>query len=106
MRILLDECLPAGLRRDIVGHEVMSAPHLGWAGIKNGTLLARAIAEQFDVFLTVDKNLPSQQKLSSCAIAVIVLRCRSNDINALRKLVPTLLAKLPAVRKGEALIIS
>ena len=49
--------------------------------------------------------LLTQQKLSAYAIAVIVLRFPTNDINDLKKLVPMLLAKLPAAKKGEAVII-
>ena len=64
MRVLLDECLPARLRRDLPSHEVTTVPQAGWAGIKNGKLL-RLIAEsgQFDVFLTMDKRIIS---LSPC----------------------------------------
>ncbi len=105
MRILLDECMPASLGRDLAGHEVATAPKMGWAGRKNGALLSRAVEARFDVFLTVDKNLPSQQKLVAYAIAVVVLRCPTNDINDPRKMVPALLAKLPAAKKGEATII-
>jgi predicted nuclease of predicted toxin-antitoxin system len=104
MRILLDECLPARLARDLVGHEVSTAPKMGWAGLKNGALLTRAAAG-FDVFLTVDKNLPKQQKLAAYAIAVVVLRCATNDIDDLRKMMPELLAKLPLAKKGEALVV-
>ena len=105
MRILLDECLPAGLRRDLTGHEVHTAPKMGWAGLKNGALLTQAVAARFDVFLTVDKNLPSQQKLSAYAIAVVVLRCPTNDITDLRRLVPELLTQLTSAEKGEATVI-
>lgn len=105
MRILLDECLPARLGRDLVGHEASTAPKMGWAGLKNGALLARAAAAGFEIFLTVDKNLPKQQKLASYAIAVVVLRCSTNDIDDLRKLIPELLAKLPKASKGEALVV-
>lgn len=105
MRILLDECLPARLGRDLVGHEVSTAPKMGWAGLKNGALLTRAVAASFDVFLTVDKNLPTQQRLTAYAIAVVVLRCATNDIDDLRKLVPALLARLPVAKKGEAMIV-
>lgn len=105
MRILLDECLPARLGRDLVGHVVSTAPKMGWAGLKNGALLTRAVVAGFDVFLTVDKNLPKQQKLAAYAIAVVVLRCATNDLNDLKKLVPALLAKLPAAKKGEALLV-
>ena len=105
MRILLDECLPARLARDLVGHDASTAPKMGWAGLKNGALLTRAIAAGFDVFLTVDKNLPKQQKLAGYAIAVVVLRCVTNDVTDLKKLVPDLLAKLPTAKKGEALLV-
>jgi hypothetical protein len=63
------------------------------------------VAASFDVFLTVDKNLPKQQKLAAYAIAVVVLRCATNDLNDLKKLVPELLAILPAAKKGEALLV-
>ena len=105
MRILLDECLPARLGRELVGHEVATAPKMGWAGLKNGALLGQAVTAGFEVFVTVDKNLPTQQKLAAYAIAVVVLRCSSNDIIELKKLVPELLTKLPTVKKGAALIV-
>jgi len=105
MRILLDECVPASLGRDLIGHEVVTVPKNGWAGLKNGELLGRAVAAGFDVFLTVDKNLPAQHKLAAYAIAVVVLRCPTNDISDLRKLVPPLLASLSAAKKGETTLV-
>ncbi len=56
MSILLDECLPRRLKREIGDHEVVTVPEMRWAGIKNGDLLRRAERE-FDVFVTVDQNL-------------------------------------------------
>lgn len=104
MRILLDECLPRKLVRELGGHECKTAPQMGWAGLKNGALLAKAV-DHFDVFLTVDKKLPGEQKLTTFAIAVVVMRCATNDINELRKLLPELLAVLPDVRKGAAMFV-
>jgi len=52
MRILLDECMPASLAREFSGHEVFTAPKMGWAGFKNGALLGRAVEGRFEVFLT------------------------------------------------------
>ena len=60
MKILLDECIDRRLAKDIQGHEVLTVPQAGWAGIKNGELLRLAQA-QFDVFVTVDQNLSFQQ---------------------------------------------
>lgn len=105
MRILLDECLPAGLGRDLVGHEVNTAPKMGWAVLKNGALPSRAVAAGFDVFLTVDKNLPKQQKLADFQIAVVVLRCATNDISDLRRLMPDLMAKLTTAKKGQTIYV-
>jgi predicted nuclease of predicted toxin-antitoxin system len=104
MRILLDECIPQRLGRDLLGHEIGTVRQMGWAGLKNGALLTKATGH-FDVFLTVDKNLPKQQQLSAYAIAVVVLRCATNDINDLKKLVPQLLVALPKASKGRALLI-
>ena len=60
MRVLLDECLPRRLKRELVGHDARTVPEMGWASRRNGELLALAAAE-FDVFLTVDRNLSYQQ---------------------------------------------
>ncbi len=55
-------------------------------GISNGQLLSRAAAE-FDVFVTVDRNLPFQQHLAKFDIAVILLRAKTNRITGLVALV-------------------
>ncbi len=60
---------------------------MGWSGIKNGKLLALA-ANDFDAFLTVDKNLRYQQNLNALPITVIVLNSLSNELSALLPLVP------------------
>jgi hypothetical protein len=99
VRVLLDECIDWRLSRDIPGHDVKTARQMGWATIKNGELLSLA-AEQFDVFVTVDRNLSFQQNLLSLKIAVIVLRARTNRLADLRPLVPRLLAAIPAAKIG------
>ena len=98
--MLLDECVDRRLAGDILGHDVVTVPDAGWAALKNGELLARA-QQEFDAFVTVDRNLPFQQQLSGFSIAIIVLRARSNRVRDLRSLVPQLLAALPAAKRGE-----
>jgi hypothetical protein len=56
MRVLLDECVPRALRGELSGHEVKTVAEAGWAGVKNGALVQLA-AKDFDVLLTVDRNL-------------------------------------------------
>jgi hypothetical protein len=53
VRILLDECVEWRLSRAMIGHDVRTAPQMGWACIKKGELLALA-SDRFDVFVTVD----------------------------------------------------
>ena len=99
MKVLIDECIDWRLCRDIEGHDVKTARQMGWSAVKNGDLLALAEIE-FDVFVTVDRNLSFQQKLPDFQIAVIVLRARSNRLADLRPLVPELLACISSAPRG------
>lgn len=105
MRLLLDECIDRKLVREFPSYEVKTVPQMGWAGIKNGQLLALAEAE-FDVFITVDRNLSFQQNLPQFDIAVIVLQAPSNRLADLRPLAPKILAILSEAAKGQATTIS
>jgi predicted nuclease of predicted toxin-antitoxin system len=100
--VLLDECLPQRLGRELTGHEVRTVQQVGWAGVSNGELLRRAAAD-FDVFVTVDRNLTFQQSLSNLEVAVVVLVAVSNDIDALRPLMPRVMQALVTLRKGEVI---
>ena len=99
MKVLLDECVGRRLSREISGHDVRTARQMGWTTIRNGALLALA-EQEFDVFVTVDRNLAFQQHLPAFAIAVIVLRARSNRLADLLPLVPELLTTLPCAPRG------
>lgn len=89
MRLLLDESLPSRLRRSLPGHTVKTVVELGWGGIRNGKLLVLA-SQQFDAFLTADKNLPYQQNIAKLPIAVVVLAAHSNELRHLLPLVSRL----------------
>ena len=89
MRLLLDESIPVKLRRSLPNHDVRTVVEMGWSGVKNGKLLALA-ADEFDAFVTVDKNLPYQQNLTTLPVAVIVLDAVSNELSALLPLLPSL----------------
>jgi Domain of unknown function (DUF5615) len=105
MRLLLDECIDRKLAREFSGYEVKTVPQMGWSGVKNGQLLALAEAE-FDVFITVDRNLSFQQNLPQFNIAVIVLQAPSNRLADLKPLAPQVLAILAIVTKGKATVVS
>ncbi len=104
MKLLLDECIDRRLARELTGHFVRTVPQMGWATIKNGRLL-RLAENAFDAFVTVDRNLSFQQNLPRFAIAVVVLRARSNRLADLKPLTPHLLAALPNLRPGRVVVI-
>ena len=98
MRLLLDESVPSKLKLALPAHSVRTVVEMGWSGVKNGQLLALAGAD-FDVFITVDKNLPFQQNLKALPVAIVVLDAVSNELPYLLPLMPQLertLTALPA----------
>lgn len=101
MKLLLNECIDRRLTRDLAGHEVKTVPQMGWAGIKNGELLTLA-EKEFDVFITVDRNLSFQQNLPTFNIAVLVLHSSSNRLADFKPLAPKILSMLPTLTKGKA----
>lgn len=100
MRVLLDECVPRKLGRELPGHEVLTVTGQGWSGVKNGRLLALAEAE-FDVFLTVNQNLKYQQNLKNFNIAIILLMARDNRLKTLLPLAPEVNEALSKIKPGE-----
>jgi predicted nuclease of predicted toxin-antitoxin system len=105
MKLLLDECVDWRLLRDLPGFEVQTVKQLGWEHVKNGALLQLA-ATQFDVFVTVDKDLPYQQNVRDLPIAVIILRARTTRLPDLQMLVPSLLKALATPHAGTFQVLS
>jgi predicted nuclease of predicted toxin-antitoxin system len=104
MRLLLDECVPARLKRALPTHLVSTVPQENWSGVENGKLLALA-ATRFDAFITVDKNLPYQQNTSTLPISVYVLDAVSNELPYLLPLVPKLETALSNHAPGSYVLL-
>ena len=102
MRLLLDECVPRRLKRELLGHDTKTVQDMGWAGIKNGALLQLAEG-QFDALLTVDQGIEYQQNVSGLSICVVVMVAPSNDVDDLRPLLPDVEQALIRVRPGETI---
>ena len=105
MKVLLDECVPRKLKREIANHEVVTVTEQGWSGIENGELLKLA-ATEFDIFLTVDQNLSFQQNLKNFDIGIILMVARNNRLKTLLPLMPALRAAIEDVKVGEIIRIS
>ena|SRR5688572_530485 len=61
MRLLLDECVPRPLLRDLIGYDAPHVVDLGWSSRRNGELLKLMVAEHFEALFTVDRNLVSTE---------------------------------------------
>ena len=100
MRLLLDELLPIGLAGNSPGHTVDTVSGRGWSGIKNGELLRR-MNGQYDALVTMDRGIEFQQPISTLPFGIVLVRGRSNRMEDLRPLVPSILAALAAVNPGR-----
>lgn len=107
MRILLDECLPKDLAKKLPGHQVKTVPQAGWASVSNGKLL-KLIADSglFDLFITMDKNLPRQNQISNFPFAIVILRAKSNRLEHVFPFAPEILRRLAEFQPGRAHVLT
>ena len=102
MRVLIDECLPAGLREPLaaLGHECQTVRRAGYGAKKNGELLS-LMEGQWDVLLTNDRNIKYQQNMSNRNVSILVLCAKSNRIKDLLPLMPACAQALLSVLPGS-----
>ena len=103
VRVLLDECLPRALGRELAGHDVSTVPGMGWSGMRNGDLIIAATAE-FDALITIDK-LFEHRSAGASRLVVITLAAPANRLASLRPLVPGILRVLGAARPGTRVTV-
>jgi hypothetical protein len=95
MRILLDESLPRKLKNDFnLDNEVFTVRDMGWLGKKNGELLKLMIENQFDYFVTVDRNLPYQQNIERLPLTIFVLCAYDNRRETLSRFLPYMFQRI------------
>ncbi|MDE0485278.1 MAG: hypothetical protein OXI67_22110 [Candidatus Poribacteria bacterium] len=104
MQILIDECLPKKLKQEFVEYSVFTVQEKGWSGMQNGELLNEA-ENEFDVWLTADQNIESQQNLNRFDIAVVVLVAPQNKLEVLLPLMPLLHDVLKNIQPKQLIYI-
>jgi hypothetical protein len=92
LKILLDEGVPRIIQKRLSELSISSVEEMGWRGIKNGALLD-LMAGQFQILITTDKNLPSQQNLKKRQISLVILP--TNDV-------PSVIGLLPQIERAIA----
>jgi hypothetical protein len=82
VKVLLDENLDHALRKLLGDHEVVTASHMGWAGVQNGELLRAAEDSGIEVLLTGDQTLRHEQNLAGKQLAILVRHSTSHPERA------------------------
>lgn len=106
MRVILDECLPRVLADDLPGHEVQTVQQAGLGGKKNGELLKLIGAANFGAFITIDKNMPTEQRIAGLSFGLVVLRAKSNGLQHLRPLARKVLKALKDLKPGRVIVVA
>jgi predicted nuclease of predicted toxin-antitoxin system len=102
MKILLDECVTKHLKPKLAPHEVVTVREMGWSGIKNGKLMSLCAENNFEILLTIDKNLQYQQNLDKYSIAIVIFDSNSSDISDLESFIPKFLTQIESFEKHKA----
>ena len=105
MKILLDECVTKRLKKYLSEFEVFTVTELQLSGIKNGKLMAYCSENNFDILLTIDKNLMFQQNLDKYPVTSVVLNCFTSKIEELSTFMPSFKSKLDSFEKHRAYIL-
>jgi predicted nuclease of predicted toxin-antitoxin system len=103
LRVFFDEDVPRKLARFLPQHEIHTVVSMEWGGIKNGALLVLIEREGFQVFLTGDKNMETQQRLEGRPFAVLVMSAINWPV--VRPHVHKIAAALDAARPGTVEMI-
>jgi hypothetical protein len=98
-----DEMLPRLLARELPEHHVSTVPQQGWTGILNGELLRRIEAAGIEVFMTADRKMEFQQRLSGRSFGVVVLAAGGTKLEDLTAMGHAIRDAVDRITPGEVL---
>jgi hypothetical protein len=101
MRLLLDECVPRPLKRDLAEHDVHHVVDMGWSTKRNGELLQLMVEAGFEALLPVDRGIEFQQNIRSFRVGVVIVVVRRNRLKELRPLIAQVLDALSSLKAGD-----
>jgi predicted nuclease of predicted toxin-antitoxin system len=104
MKLLLDERMPRRLKTALAPYEAFTVEDAGFKGLKNGRLVREASGD-YDVLITVDRNIPAQQNFSTLEIALIIIHAKGNRYEDLIAFVPQILSSLTNISPGSVVRI-
>jgi predicted nuclease of predicted toxin-antitoxin system len=105
-RVLLDEMLPRLLARELPGHDVMTVADASWRGLLNGELLRQAEDAGIEVFVTADRKMEHQQRLTGRKFGVVVLIAGGTKLETLHSVADALRDAVARAQPGELLHVT
>ena len=105
MKILLDECVTKRLKPYLDKFEVFTVSEMNWNGIKNGKLMALCFENNFDLLLTIDKNLMFQQNLDKYEVTIVVFNSFTSKLEELVLFMPSFKSQIDTFEKRKAYIV-
>jgi len=105
MKVLLDECVNKKLKSYLSGFEVHTVNEMKWCGAKNGKLMSLCVTNQFDIILTIDKNMIHQQNIEKYPITIVVFNVSTSKMEELILFIPSFLKQIYHFAKHKAYII-
>ena len=103
MLVLFDQGTPVPLRKFLSAHTVKTAAQQGWSTLLNGELLRAAEQAGFDVLLTTDTHLQSQQNLQIYKLAIVVLN--RNRWQMIQAVIPQIIAAVADATPGTVTVV-
>jgi len=102
MKLLLDECVPRKIKFLFAAEGISceTVREAGWSGKENGELSSLA-QQQYQVLVTIDRNIRHQQNLAGRKISILIIRTVSNDYEDIRHHIPAAVAALKTIRPGQ-----
>ena len=97
--VLFDKNIPRGIRPHLVGHTVRTTEDEGWPGLENGDLLFAAEQAGFEIVLTADRRIRTQQNLAGRRLALVVLSSPAWPV--VQKHIPDIKAAVDAATPGS-----
>jgi hypothetical protein len=105
MKVLLDECVTKKLKPYLIDFDIFTVTEMGWSGVKNGKLMTLCVENNFDVLLTIDKNLIYQQNLDKYKVTIAVFNCKSSKIEEFLPFVKSFTKQINDFEKHKSYLI-
>lgn len=102
---MLDECVTKRLKPHLKEFDVFTVSEMKWNGIKNGKLISLCIENDFDLVLTIDKNLMFQQNVGKHNITIAVLNSLTSKIEELVLFIPSFKFQIKNLEKHKSYFI-